>query len=174
LWSVTYHSSAKFWPPARRTITSKRELLLSMGLQQFCYCTNSYLSAIHEQERSYTTCLSCISRRRDALCNSICLIVPLPIIRFPVSSLDCSPICAHLDPLGNGKLKPPDVADEDESHIASLSRLYSVMWVLSLLSCVNLAPADGGGSCFEGAKICNSRDTKGVHMDRSIRVRRAD
>jgi hypothetical protein len=35
----------------------------------------------------YSVCLSCNSRRRDALCISISFIVPLPLIIFPVSSL---------------------------------------------------------------------------------------
>jgi hypothetical protein len=42
--------------------------------------------------------------------------------------------CAHLNPLANGNLGPPDVADEDRSYTATLFRLHGVWRVLSLLS----------------------------------------
>jgi hypothetical protein len=45
------------------------------------------LSQLHQQDRGYVVCFPCVSRRRDALCVSISLIVPLPLIIFPVSSL---------------------------------------------------------------------------------------
>jgi hypothetical protein len=53
--------------------------------------------------------------------------------------------CAHLDPLANGNLGPPDVADEDWSYTATHFRLYGVRRELSLLSCNYI-------SCFEGAR----------------------
>ncbi|KAF9729812.1 hypothetical protein PMIN01_11745 [Paraphaeosphaeria minitans] len=45
-------------------------------------------AATYEQNCDYVVCLSCISRRRDARCISICFVVPLPLITFPISSLN--------------------------------------------------------------------------------------
>ena len=45
------------------------------------------LSQPRQQDRGYVVCLPCVSRRRDALCIFISLIVPLPLIIRPVSSL---------------------------------------------------------------------------------------
>ena len=46
------------------------------------------LSQLHQQDRGHAVCLPCVSRRRDALCISISLIVPLPLIICLVSSLE--------------------------------------------------------------------------------------
>jgi hypothetical protein len=71
---------------------------------------------------------------------------------------------------GEREFEAAEAADWDQSYTATFSRLYGVRPASLLLSCVNLALSDEGGSCFGGARACHSRDTNGAYKNKRVRV----